>query len=362
MTLGAGCAGWGCLLLALPLLLMGQRSPEVLPDGRVTFRLRAPDAKEVLAKGQFGADVILEKDGGGQWRGTTKDRVTPGIHEYRFEVDSLRILDPRNSAVKPQRWPGTSILHVPAVPPAHWDRREVPHGTIEQVGYVSKSLGKVWREMVVYLPPNAEKPLPVLYLAHGFSDEEKTWTVHGKAHWILDALIAEKRAVPMMVVMPDAHALDPEGSEWQQYGAANSEAFCQELVSEIVPLIETRYPVLAGADHRAFAGLSMGGMHALTLALNHSDRFASIGAFSAATPSNDVITAGLKRVNRLNQQLDLLWIACGDKDFLFGRNESLHARFEVAGMKHDYVVTQGDNHSWPVWRRYLSTFLPKLFH
>lgn len=338
-----------------------QQSPEILPDGRVTFRFRSADAESVVAKGQFGDDVALVKGEKGLWEGTTVEAAPAGVHEYRFTVDKLSVLDPRNNAVKPQRWPGTSILHIPAQSPALWDRQAVPHGTIHHHGYSSAALDGAWRELVVYSPPNAKGPLPVLYLAHGYSDEEKTWTVHGKAHWILDALIAQQVAVPMLIVMPDAHAIDPEGKRWDRYAGNNSAAFCRELVADVIPLVEQHYSVRQDAAGRAFAGLSMGGHHALTVALLHSATFSQVGAFSAAIPADDLIDRALGSVDQVNENLDLLWVACGDKDFLFEPNQGAHKRFNEAGLHHDYVVTKGDDHSWPVWRRYLAAFVPQLF-
>ncbi len=359
-NLVAGIA-MGALLVLGPLGLQAQVSPELLSDGRVTFRLQAPTASDVKVSGQFGAEVVMTKDEKGLWSGTTAGAVPPGVHEYRMVVDKLRMIDPRNSAVKPQRWPNTSILHVPAEPPALWDRRAVPHGTLATHGYASKALGGAWREVVVYQPAGTTGPLPVLYLAHGYSDEQKTWTVHGKAHWILDALIAAGQAEPMLVVMPDAHALSPDARRWDEYAPANSDAFARELREDVIPLIETQYAVRSDRSGRAFAGLSMGGHHALTLAMQHTELFSQIGAFSAAVPPETVIGDGLEDVPGLNERLALLWIACGDKDFLFDRNEGLHRTLLDNGVAHEYIVTLEEDHSWPVWRRYLARFVPRLF-
>ncbi|MGY8690516.1 MAG: alpha/beta hydrolase-fold protein, partial [Verrucomicrobiales bacterium] len=249
-------------------------------------------------------------------------------HEYGFSVDGLRTIDPRNRMIKPQRWPNTSILHIPASPPALWDLQDIPHGSVHQHDYQSKALDGEWRSVVVYTPPKMEGPLPVLYLAHGYSDQQLTWTVHGKSHWIMDALIASGKAVPMIIVMPDAHAIAPETrarSEFNVYGPENSTAFCNELMQDVIPLIEAQYPVRKEASARAFAGLSMGGHHALTVALEHSQHFSQIGAFSSAPPNDDAITAGLTKVDTINNNLKLLWVACGDKDFLFERNQEAHA-------------------------------------
>ena len=335
-------------------------SPELLPDGGVTFRLKAPKAVEVRVAGQFGPEAALSKDTQGVWS-VTVAAVPAGIHEYHFNVDGLNVIDPQNAAIKPQRWPGSSILHVPASPLAPWDLQDIPHGTIHEHTYKSKALDK-WRRIFVYTPPGAAAAgrLPVLYLAHGYSDNEATWTVHGKAQWIMDSLISTRKAVPMIVVMPDAHALPPGAGGFEQYGPANSEALCRELLEDIIPLVERSYKVNSRPRARAFAGLSMGGHHALTVALNHHDRFNWIGAFSAAPPPTNSVAAGLANCQAVNRDLKLLWIACGRKDFLYKRNGDFTALLKEQGIRHEYLETEGD-HSWPVWRRYLTDFAPKLF-
>jgi len=335
-------------------------SPDLLPDGGVTFRFRASKATEVKVTGQFGPDTPMTKDTQGVWS-VNVPSVPAGVYEYRFVVDGLSVIDPQNSAVKPQRWPGASILHVPATPPAPWDLQDIPHGTLHEHAYKSKALDK-FRRIIVYTPPGAEKAgrLPVLYLAHGYSDNEETWTVHGKAHWILDSLMASRKAVPMIIVMPDAHALPPGAGGFGEYGPANSAALCRELLEDIVPLVERTYRVAPRPRSRAFAGLSMGGHHALTVALNHHDKFGWIGAFSSAPPPTNSVAAGLNNADAVNRDLKLFWIACGKKDFLFKRNGEFTTLLKDKGIRHEYVETEGD-HSWPVWRRYLTEFAPKLF-
>ena len=335
--------------------------PAVGADGKVTFRFRAPGARDVKVSGQFGPDVPLQKGEDGTWTGSTGP-VAGGVYEYRMVVDGQPMLDSSNPWIKPQRQPGSSILHVPSDPPAPWDLAEVPHGTLHQHAWHSKAL-KALRHVVVYTPPSWKpggEPLPVLCLSHGYSDNEQTWTVHGKAHWILDNLIAQGKAVPMVVVMPDGHALPPPPTRRDGYMGENSEAYCRELLTDVLPLVEATYGTRRDARGRAFAGLSMGGRHALTLALRHADVFAAIGAFSAAPPETEGIGDALQRAADLNAKLQLLWIACGRDDFLFAKNEAFHEALTRAGIRHDHVVTDGD-HSWPVWRRYLVDFAPRLF-
>jgi len=336
-------------------------SPELLAGGRVTFRCLAPNAKEIKVSGQFGKELKMEKAEAGLWS-VTSGSITPGIYEYHFEVDGMNVLDPFNPAIKPQRNPGSSILHLPSTPPAPWDLTDIPHGTLSQHDYFSKTLGK-WRHLMVYTPPGyrSDGPeLPVLYLSHGFSDNDQSWSTHGKAHWIMDSLLAAGKAKPMLIVMPDAHALPPGASWSDDYADENTRAFCKELAEDVIPLIEKSYQVNPKPTHRAFAGLSMGGRHALTVAITMSDRFSQVGAFSSAVPAENLIATALENVPAINDQLKLLWIACGKDDFLFETNQSFHALLKQKGVKHEYLITEG-NHSWPVWRRYLVDFVPKLF-
>lgn len=334
-------------------------SPELRPDGSVVFRYRAPKATAVKAVGQFGKEAVMTRDEDGVWSATVPAAV-PGVHEYHFVVDGVSVIDPQNPAIKPQRWPGSSILHVPSNPPAPWDLQDIPHGVLHEHVYHSKALG-AWRRVIVYTPPGAASlgRLPVLYLSHGYSDNEASWSVHGKAHWILDALIASRKAVPMIVVMMDGHALPPNGS-FGDYAPSNSAALGRELQQDIVPLVEKNYPVQARRTSRAFAGLSMGGHHALTFALNQHDTFGWIGAFSAAPPPTNSVAGGLQHAAAVNADLRLFWIACGEKDFLFQQNQAFTALLKEKGIRHEYAVTEGD-HSWPVWRRYLVDFAPRLF-
>ena len=334
-------------------------SPDLQPDGGVTFRYRAPKATSVKVVGQFGPETNLTKAEDGVWS-VTVPKATPGVHEYHFAVDGINVIDPQNSWIKPQRWPGSSILHVPSTPLAPWDLQDIPHGVVHEHVYKSAVLG-TWRRLMVYTPPGVGPltRLPVLYLAHGFSDNEGSWTVHGKAHWILDALIASKKAKPMIIVMPDAHALPPNGA-FDKYATANTAAFERELATDIIPLVEKNYRVTANRTSRAFAGLSMGGHHALSVALNQHQLFGWIGAFSSAPPPTNSVTAGLAHPEVVNKDLKLFWIACGKKDFLFQQNETFHALLKEKGIRHEYQITEGD-HSWPVWRNYLVEFAPKLF-
>ena len=343
-------------------------SPEVKAGGRATFRLRAPQAKEVVLRGQWSKDSLpLTRGEDGVWS-LSVEAVPAGVWEYSFVVDGLNVLDPVNTAFKPQRDRSRSIVHVPGASPNPWDWQDVPHGTVHQHGYLSKALGRP-RELFVYTPPGYEQALianptrryPLLVLQHGSGDNHETWIAHGKAHWILDNLIAARRAQPMVVVMIDGHPLGMVSRESapERRGAA-MDAFRRELLEDAIPLVESLYRVEPDAGHRAIAGLSMGGGQSLTVGLGNLDRFAWIGAFSAGVPSSEVTQAILADPAAANAKLKLLWIACGRDDMLHSRNEEFVAALKEKGIRHEWSLTAGD-HSWPVWRRYLAEFAPKLF-
>lgn len=336
------------------------RSPEVAPDRRVTFRLRAPRATEVRINGQWpngGADMT--KDTNGVWS-VTVGPVQPGVWEYSFQVDGVGMIDPANPSIKPMREPRTSILHLPSTPPQPWDFQKIPHGVVREHSYQSKPLDRL-RHLSVYTPPGYDQKTgtryPVLYLQHGSGDNQATWTAHGKAHWILDHLIAQGSARPMIVVMMDGHAAIP-GSTGAQTN--NTALFERDLLEEVIPFVEAQYRVRKNPANRALAGLSMGGGQALTVGLKHTDRFAWVGGFSSATPSNDAVAAALEDATGTNKRLKLLWIACGQEDFLLQRNEQFIATLKDKGVRHEWHLTPG-NHSWPVWRDYLVQFTPRLF-
>ena len=287
--------------------------------------------------------------------------IAPGIWEYSFQVDGLIMLDPANPAIKPMRAPHTSILYLPGQPPLIHDFQDVPHGTVRQHTYRSQAVGRL-RELVVYTPPGYDQQpaarYPTLYLQHGSGDNQATWTIHGKAHWILDNLIAQGRALPMVVVMMDGHATTSgEGSRGLQ---TNSNLFERDLIGDVLPFIESNYRVKTGAANRGIAGLSMGGGQALTIGLRHLDLFAWVGGFSSAIPEQMAIADALAQPDATNQKLKLLWIGCGKDDFLLKRNEDFITLLKNKNIHHAWHLTDG-NHSWPVWRGYLAELVPLLF-
>lgn len=339
-------------------------SPEVAPDRRVTFRLRAPAAKAVEVSGQFAPKSLkLTRDEATDLWTATVDAVAPGVYEYAFVVDGLRIVDPANPQVKPQRWPGTSILDVPGDPPLVTEFQDVPHGTVSVHHYRAKTLGGKLRRLHLYTPPGYERgreKLPVLFLGHGYSDTDATWTVHGRAHWILDNLIAAGKARPMIVVMMDGHPVAPEQQERMEPFDDNVTAWRNELIGDVLPWLERTHRVRTDADGRAIVGLSMGGQQSLTTGLLHAEKFGWVGSFSGAAPAEAAIASALVDPKALARRLRWLWIGCGKQDFLLARNEAFVKLLGERGVPHTWRLTDG-GHSWPVWREYLAEVLPQLF-
>jgi enterochelin esterase-like enzyme len=337
-------------------------SPEIDADGGVTFRLKAPNAQAVSVRGQWTKEPLaLARGEDGVWAATTT--VAPGVWEYSLNVDSLAMIDPGNAAIKPMREPRTSILHLAAPTPRPWDFQNIPHGTVHQHTYLSKALGRP-REVWVYTPPGYESAAtttyPLLVLQHGSGDNQQTWVTHGKAHWILDSLIAAGQARPMVVMMIDGHPFTPAAMRDPANRGGAMDAFRRELLEDAMPLVETTYRVAREPAQRAIVGLSMGGGQSLTVGLGHLDRFAWVGSFSGVPPEETVAKAFLADAAGANAKLRLLWLACGRDDSLHTRNEEFVAKLKAAGVNHEWFLTAG-NHSWPVWRGYLVDFLPRLF-
>lgn len=336
------------------------QSPQVQADRKVTFRLRAPKAAEVIVTGQWPEGrAPMAKDANDVWT-VTVGPVPAGVWEYSFQVDGLQMIDPANPAIKPMREPRTSILCIPGQPALLCEFQDVPHGAVRQHTYFSKSLGRV-RELAVYTPPGYDKQadarFPTFYLQHGSGDNQATWVAHGKAHWILDNLIAQGKARPMVVVMMDGHAAIGGGSGGPQN---NTTAFERDLLEDVMPFVEASYRVKTDTANRAIAGLSMGGGQSLTVGLNHLDKFAWVAGFSSSAPSREAVASLLNDPAGANAKLKLLWIGVGKDDFLLQRNQEFIATLKEKDIRYEWHLTEG-NHSWPVWRLYLAELAPKLF-
>jgi enterochelin esterase-like enzyme len=339
-------------------------SPEVGSDHRVTFRIKAANAKEVQVRGQWAKEPLAMVRGEfGVWS-VTSAPIEGGVWEYSLVVDGVAMIDPGNPWIKPMREPRTSILDLPSSPLMPWDFQDVRHGTVHQHDYQSKALG-VQRSISVYTPPGYETSVgttyPLLVLQHGSGDNQLTWVTHGKAHWIFDNLIAAGKAKPMVVVMLFGHQPPPAVAVPEaRRGAAQLDAFQRELFEDALPLVESLYRVSHDRKDRAITGLSMGGSQSLSIGLANLERFAWIGAFSAGPPDNDMVKPALSDAAATNAKLKLLWISIGKEDFLLAKNQTFEASLTEHGIRHEWQVTDG-GHAWPVWRRALTAFVPLLF-
>ena len=336
-------------------------SPEVHRDRTVTIRLRAPSAKEVKVAGEWpGGTASMTNDTNGVWSATVGP-LEPDIYGYSVTVDGFAMVDPANPWVKPMRAVRTSVVEVPGEPPRLWEFQSVPHGTVHEHTYFSKSLG-VNRRLHVYTPPGYEKrprTLPVLYLFHGSGDNDATWTSTGRAHFIADNLLAQHKARPMIIVMPDGHAFSGNPTQVStNLISRNVEAFGEDLLKDVIPLIESTYRVKANRENRAIIGLSMGGGQSLAIGLKHRELFAWVGGMSSYLPNAEKIVA--ETFPSAKSNLKLLWIACGKDDRLIDNARQLSTALKQRNIPHEFKETPG-NHSWPVWRRYLGEFMPVLF-
>jgi enterochelin esterase family protein len=334
-------------------------SPDVLTDHRVVFRLDDPFAKAVQVKGILRTPVEMQRSKNGVWHATLGP-IDPGIYDYSFIVDGEQVIDPSNPEIKPERNPDTSSLEITTDTPLFYQWKNVQHGVVHLHSYYSPSLKRL-RRLRVYTPPgydqNPSRRYPVLYLFHGTGDTEATWTEFGRANYILDNLIADGKAVPMLLVMPDGHA-DLQDEEGVQL--ANFNKFEADMIGSIMPLVDSSYRTIATSAGRAINGLSLGGMQSLEIGINHPDLFAYIGGMSAYVPhSEDLIAEGLKNKN-LNDQVKLLWVSIGKDDYLLKDAESFHSDLEKRGIHVQWTLTEG-SHEWTVWRKYLNDFAPLLF-
>jgi enterochelin esterase family protein len=353
-------------IISISTSCLAQTSPEVHPDGRVTFRLKAPDAKEVRLRCEGVKDANLEKDEKGIWAFTT-DTLEPDIYAYSFTVDGARVIDPVNPLLKYNLLNTVSQVHVPGLLSLAWEVNDVPHGQLHRHFFKSNITGDQ-RDFMVYTPPgydpSARKRYPTLYLLHGFSDDATGWISAGFANVILDNLIARKQAKPMVVIMPLGYgkmeyvfAADARRREERQH---NIDQFRETLFKEVMPISEKAYHLSSDRRDRAIAGLSMGGGESLSIGLNDLDRFAWIGAFSSGIRDSGYDVQYPSLDQKANDRLRLLWIACGEQDGLLAPNQKFCDWLKTRGIKYTWVATPGQ-HSFRVWRRNLAQFAALLF-
>lgn len=344
--------------------------PQVNPDRTVTFHYTAPGVMSAaVALDAFKNPVPMHKDEAGVWTLTTEP-MTPEYYSYHFVVDGNDQLDPRNVTIKASYTSVGNGFLVPGTPAETWETTAVPHGTVHHhtfTTHVVEGLDASQDEFYVYTPPGydarAKAKYPVLYLLHGWSDTAAGWSVIGHANDILDNLIATGKAKPMIVVMPlgygqmsfvrSGHGVWDDPVKIQ----GNVDLFQKSLLSEVLPEVEQTYRVAPGRENRAIAGLSMGGLEALSVGLENTKMFAWVGGYSAAVHKFDPATV---TVDPKTANLRLLWIACGTSDSLIEPNRRLSAALKARGLPVTQVETPGA-HTWLVWRDNMNHFIPLLF-
>jgi len=357
------------------------KSPEVLSDNRVVFRLYAPKATDVSVGGDWisqgrGTGGKLTKDEQGVWS-IAVGPLVPDLYSYSFNVDGVKTIDPKNAMIKPGISGSDNMFYMPGTETAFEDNKPVPHGEIRIAHYHSKTLDTM-RSMHVYTPPGYEtgkEKYPVFYLLHGAGDDDYGWPSIGRAGFIIDNLLAAKKVKPMIIVMPNGSIprpanMVPGAQRTPQMAAAMSQfqqKFVDELLNNVVPYVEKNYRVLTSRDNRAIAGLSMGGGQTLATAPSNLDKFSYIGVFSSGV--NQQTTEGFLQRNaaffenpdKTNKMVKLFWIGCGEKDTgsLAGA-KNLVAILKEKGIKHEFHETEG-GHTWINWRHYLHDYAQLLF-
>ncbi len=353
------------------------KSPEVLSDGRVVFRIYAPKASEVTVGGDWipqglGTGGKLTKDDKGVWS-ITVGPLPADFYSYTLTVDGVRTLDPKNAMIKQGVNSVDNMVFVPGTAAAFQDSKAVPHGEIRKVWYKSSTMNEE-RRLHVYFPPGydtAKNKYPVFYLLHGGGDEDSGWSTIGRAGFILDNLIAAGKAKPMLVVMPNGSLprppVVPGAPPDPAAMAAFQDRFTNELLKDVVPFVEKTYRVLPGNTNRAIAGLSMGGGQTMRVVASNPDQFAYVGVWSMGV--NPQTTADFEQRNsvflnsadKVNKQIKLFEITCGDKDTLaFAGSKNLAEILKKRNINHKLNISAG-GHTWINWRIYLNDYAQKLF-
>ncbi|MFS8115548.1 alpha/beta hydrolase-fold protein [Rhizobium jaguaris] len=340
-------------------------------DGSITFRLYAPSAKAVAVVVGSRDPMSMQRGGDGLWS-VKSEPLKPNLYEYYFNIDGFRSIDPGTNSPKPQRQVNTSLILVPG---SILDIRNVPHGDLRLVTLHSKALNSE-RQMYVYTPPgysDPSKPLPVLYLYHGFGDTVASWVEQGRAPQILDNLLAEKKIEPMIVVIPDTETDVPDAiaenfpaaERRKDFYPANAEAADRELIEDLIPYMNSHYQVRSDADGRAVAGLSQGGYQALVSGLSHLGTFGWVATFSGVsttTVPNKAVDAALNEPDKLNKALRDFTVTVGSKDQVVGTDVAgLKAILDEKKIAHDYHDYPDLQHEMDVWRPSLIAFLEKVF-
>lgn len=357
--------------------VMGSQYPRVHPDLRVSFRLQAPQAQKVQVRLGGSHDMTRAEDG--TWSVTIPPQV-PGFHYYYLVVDGVQVNDPGSESYYGSSRQSSGI-EIPEKGVDYYEVKDVPHGEVRQLRYYSKVTG-AWRRAFVYTPPGYDAGAiryPVLYLQHGGGEDERGWVVQGRADTILDNLIAEKKAVPMIIVMDKGYAVTAgempyvraPGEPFDMRRMSSLPAFEKVVINDLIPTIDRRYRTLTTRDHRAMAGLSMGGGQTFEIVLHNLDKFAYVGGFSGVPGGNGgpVINTQtdfggvLADAAAFNKRMRLVWIGTGTAEppTMYKGMQGFREAITKAGIQHIYIESEGTSHEWLTWRRALRNFAPRLF-
>ena len=366
-------------------------SPEIHDNNTVTFRLKAPKAVKVQVTGDFlptqkiktpfgefdGPGVADLKEGkDGVWEFTTPEPLKPELYSYSFIVDDLKMMDPSNVYMIRDVATVTNVFIIGGDRADLYKVNKVPHGTVRRMWYNSPTLG-MDRRLTVYTPAGYEtggKRYPVFYLLHGMGGDEEAWIALGRTSQILDNLIAQGKAKPMIVVMTNGNAAQEAAPGESSLGFAapsmnqpkTMEGSFETAFPDVVKFIDKNFRTLANKKNRAIAGLSMGGFHSMHISKQYPDMFDYVGLFSAAimpgkdvkSPIYDDLEGKLKI--QFAKKPALYWIGIGNTDFLYKANEDYRKMLDEKGYKYTYYET-GEGHIWKNWRIYLTEFAPLLF-
>jgi len=342
------------------------KSVRISADKQITFSIYAPKASEVTISGDFQQSYggqKLQKDELGIWS-ITVGPVSPDLFTYDFTVDGMKVIDPKNAQVKEGANGYSNLIEVPGMEADYQTVKNVPHGKIEKVWFYAGTLNKTSR-VHIYTPPGYEKikeKLPVLYLQHGGGDNDASWATAGRANFILDNLLAEGKIKPMIVVMPFGN---PGGGFFSGAGV-DSDPYYSYFFKDLVPYVESHYTVNASREMRAYAGLSMGGLQALNMALFFPEKFGYVLPLSTGFFPDNLKVLEEKYASNLKNteinKLKLFWIAMGgEKDIAFKNGENTKAIFDKFGIKYT-TNSYPAGHTFITWRHNLAEFAPMLFH
>lgn len=338
--------------------------PQILPDNRVIFKVKAPDAQKVQV--DLGKKYDMIKDTSGFWNVTT-DVISRGFHYYSLIIDNVAVADPASETFYGMSRQASGI-EIPYKEGGFYALKDVPHGDIRIKKYFSKASNS-WREMYLYTPAGYDKSTdkyPVLYLLHGGGEDQRGWATQGKTDLILDNLIAENKAKPMIIAMLDGNFYG-NGGGVAGFGEQQLRAFENELKNGAIPFVESNYRVETDAKNRALAGLSMGGLQTLYAGIKNTNLFAYLGVFSSGWWANNTKLSDpqyefmQKNVSTINENLKELWISQGGKEDIAHANcQIMMKKFDDMGIKYKYSEYAG-GHSWPVWRHDIYLFSQLLF-